>query len=430
MHSIDFECLRICVFAPTTTAATADTPIVTNGDAESGNVTGWNYTNTKYLSAQKNDGTAAVATAHKDGNIGGNYYFTSWSYTYLTQTVSLKSNTVYEISLDFYASASDKYITLTKSDATEPVFKKYIYGTGVWYEFAETFVLTEAGEYTLTIYTGTNDNFYFDNMAITALSAETENVVKGGDFEDRKDGNQNVYWNAATAKESTVVGYAATDGTNKIMNIGWGKTVSQVIPLKADTLYKLSYSEMCQPGNSGSITATVTAPDGTVLATNTTAAGSAFTTREILFYSADNVYATLNFKATDGNHYVDNISVVRSAPVLTYTQVTVEDSYMSFVYSAATDGTLTEAGALIAAGKNIPTGDLTVADAGDDPIVKKVVFSDVKSGAATELSVGITNTNLIDGDETIAVRPYVKYKDASGEHIVYGEQKSESLKKK
>lgn len=213
------------------------------------------------------------------------------------------------------------------------------------------------------------------------------------------------------------------------MNIGWGKTVSQVIPLKADTLYKLSYSEMRAPGNSGSITATVTAPDGTELAKNTTAAGSAFTTREILFYSADNVYATLSFKAANGNHYVDNISVVRSAPVLTYTQVTVEDSYMSFVYSAATDGTLTEAGALIAAGKNIPTGDLTVADAGDDPIVKKVVFSDVKSGAATELSVGITNTNLIDGDETVAVRPYVKYKDASGEHIVYGEQKSESLKK-
>lgn len=399
---------------------------VKNGDAELNSTYGWTASKTDTGSFQvisSDTNTSDVSVAHKDNAVGGTKYFYSWGYNNISQSVSLKPNTAYMLSVDYYATNGN--VSVSVNDGTSDIYSATVAGsaTNAWKSFAGYFNTSDLSSYTFKLATGWG-NLYFDNISIVEIPMN--GAVVNGNFDCGIYG-----WN--TNGEANVV----ADGDKNVLNIWWGKTTTQDMTLKANTAYKLSFDHKWEGGanQADSCNLAVSVVAGETALIDTTTVAGAWKSDEYVFATGEDTAVTLSFTAQNGNYYITNVAVEECADIFVNSIAnvsaevvtgTAEESkairFTTAVYG--TEYTVKQAGMLFAAGKYIPE-ELTVDMLGRTSMVKggllnsEAVFN---AGNAKVYTALVDNIDAAHHNTDIAARMYLVCTDANGEEIiVYGD---------
>jgi len=295
---------------------------VKNGDAEGGTTIGWSWTSGKNVTITDTNATSDVATAHKSGGFGGNYFFSSYTYNTVTQTVTLKPNTEYFLKAYVYEGnwANSTYSYIAVKDSASTLGTKSVTSTSSdWYKWKSlsyTFTTGNEGQVTLEIYAGKGNVFAFDELGIYEVGYL--GAVKNGDAEiGTTDG-----WSASKTDTGSFQVFSSDTDTSaasvahKENAIGgskyfysWGYNhLTQAVELKANTAYMVSLDYYATNGN-----VSVTVNDGTSDIYTAAVAGSATNAwKSFKGYFNTNTAATYTFKLSTGwgNLYFDNVSIV------------------------------------------------------------------------------------------------------------------------
>lgn len=399
---------------------------VKNGDAEIGTTHGWSASKTDAGSFQvfsSATDTSAASVAHKENAIGGDKYFYSWGYNHLTQAVSLKANTAYMVSLDYYATNGN--VSVSVNDGTSDIYTAAVAGsaTNAWKSFKGYFNTNTATAYTFKLSAGWG-NLYFDNVSI--VEVPMNGAVTNGSFDYGTYG-----WN--TNNGANVV----TDGERNVLNVWWGKTATQTITLKANTAYKLTFEHKWEGKDqqSDNCAVAVKATCGDAVYIDGTESAGEWKSAQYVFATEQDTEITLTFTATGGNYYITNVAVYECADmfvnsIANISNATVAGSaeeskairFTTAVYN--TEYTVNEVGVLFAAGKNIPE-ELTKDMLTRTSMVKGGALNAdaVKSaGAASIYTVLVDNIDASHLDTDIAARMYLVCTDENNQEVVlYGE---------
>lgn len=399
---------------------------VKNGDAEIGTTHGWSASKTDAGSFQvfsSATDTSAASVAHKENAIGGDKYFYSWGYNHLTQAVSLKANTAYMVSLDYYATNGN--VSVSVNDGTSDIYTAAVAGsaTNAWKSFKGYFNTNTATAYTFKLSAGWG-NLYFDNVSI--VEVPMNGAVTNGSFDYGTYG-----WN--TNNGANVV----TDGERNVLNVWWGKTATQTVTLKANTAYKLTFEHKWEGKDqqSDNCAVAVKATCGDAVYIDGTESAGEWKTAQYVFATEQDTEITLTFTATGGNYYITNVAVYECADmfvnsIANISNATVAGSaeeskairFTTAVYN--TEYTINEVGVLFAAGKNIPE-ELTKDMLTRTSMVKGgAIDTDavMNAGAANIYTVLVDNIDASHLDTEIAARMYLVCTDENNQEVVlYGE---------
>ena len=204
---------------------------ITNGDFETGDITGWN----KWQSTEINADAAHTGSygAHIMGNGG-------WG-GMLDQHISIEDGKTYELSFWYKVNNGGFNWKLT-GDASVTVYGSGWVTTGEWTQVTKTFVAAGDTSIFLNINGGGNgvaENAYIDDVMIKEVKDPSDDgFVKNGDFETGKDAPWTLYSGTAVSAEAAYTGNFGLHIKNPTG--GWGGTAFQDFSVEIGKTYEVT----------------------------------------------------------------------------------------------------------------------------------------------------------------------------------------------
>lgn len=398
---------------------------VINGDAETGSRTGWSTYPDDYNSLRSVD---------NEGATGGQKCFVSFSYRTHYQSVALTGGKTYRLTMNYKNQCSNAAVFMTAGSGNYSgdrwANNVLPYSGGNWKKCSYLLTPAAGGIHTLGIYSGTNGDFYFDDVKLEEVSLDYP--LYNGDFTDGAVG-----W---TLGGSSGV-YTKND--SNVMNVAWGQTVSQQVVLKKGGVYRLSFSH--GPGGGGNVTNSIRAAvTGENEQHSVTASG--YNTSVLYFEAQQDSVQTVSFTSSGSNYDLFNvvlelidssmndgiIACVETKTIndagkpgcrsLRFTDILkTTDSSGTAVSVNGTEYTIVRRGILFAAQKYAENGKLTLEEAETDGmiVVKEFDTFDSNDGNIQVFTGLIDNIDDAHAETVFVSRGYIVAKDAQGNSAVF-----------
>lgn len=279
---------------------------VKNGDGSCGTTDGWSWTSGKSFNCYDSSNTFSdsdveyVASRHRTLFTDDSHFFFSSANSDITQILTLEPNSSYILELDYLQTSPSSIAVLDDDIAllSQNLSKGYEWSTGTY-----GFTTGSNGTVTLKLHAGSYQFFAFDNLGVYSTGNE---IVTNGAFEFGTFG-----WNVTDSSENAVANVIKIDNKSAL-NIWWGKSVSQNVALKANKVYKLSFSHRREGLGNESVDCMLNIDiqcSGTSLASAQVTSGS-WATHELLFVSPADAVTALNFSAVYGNYCISQVALV------------------------------------------------------------------------------------------------------------------------
>ena len=425
-------------------------PLITNGDFESGDASGWT--------------TNATTSVSKEAAYSGTYGLHlvgegNWN-SMAHQTFAVTAGATYELTFRLKTNAVGANIHIQDGVSKETLVKAGWFTATEWTELSYT--ITAIGN---TIFlnfcgggTGSIEDLYLDDVTLTRLAtASDDGFIKNGDFEI----GTTDYW--TTYQDTTVSTSASYEGNYGAVlkgDGGWGSTLTQNFTTVVGSEYSVSFC--LKAVNKGT---NIQIKSGEEKLVSTWYSNSIWTKLTLTFV-ATSTTSTLNFCGGGTGEteitYLDNVVITEILPIVRETVVTggetsIRDTAfgtkaLAFRFAVKADGAQTvntteyvsgsaqvkpwinedttyalkAAGAIVSITTAVDTATMERSDV-DGKKVKDVnvkYLCDVDSDTFY-FAVRVVDIPDSQVDTVIYVRPYYVYEDENGrEEIVYGDTAS------
>ena len=430
----------------------AETPLITNGDFETGDASGWTINSSTYVD------TAAAYSGDYGLHLVGEGNWNSLAH----QTFAVSTDATYELTFRLKTNQEGINIHIKDGATQETLVKGGWFTTTEWTQL--TYTINPTGS---TIFlnfcgggTGNIEDLYLDDVTLTKLAtASNDGFLRNGDFET---GNTD-YW--TIYQDTTVSSAAAYEGAYGAVlqgDGGWGSTLTQAFNTTVGSEYAVTfYVKAVSKGTNIQIVS-----GGDKLTSSWY--GNSIWSKITLSFVATSTSSTLNFcgggTGVTEITYVDQIVVTEILPEVQATlisggQTSIRDTAFGtkalafrfttdavgaqtvntteYVADSATikpwvndDATysLKAAGAIVSISTSVNADNMERKDV-DNKKVKDVnakylceVNDDTFSFAVRVIDIPDAQVGTI-----IHVRPYYVYEDENGrEQVVYGDTVSNS----
>lgn len=424
-----------------------ETPLITNGDFESGDATGW--TTNKSTSVAKEAAYSGDYGLHLVGE--GN-----WN-SMAHQTFAVTAGATYELTFRLKTNAVGANIHIQDGVTKETLAKGGWFTTAEWTELSYT--ITAVGN---TIFlnfcgggTGSIEDLYLDDVTLTRLAtASDDGFIKNGNFETGNDD----YW--TVFQETSISEAAAYEGSYGAVlkgDGGWGSTLNQTFTTVVGSEYVVTfYLKTVQKGTNIQI------KNGETKLTSTWYSNTIWTKLSLTF-TAVSTSTTLNFCGGGTGEteivYLDNVVMTEILPIVQEEVVTGGESSirdtafgtkaLAFRFTVDADGAQTVntteyvansaivkpwinddatyalkyAGAIVSIDRSIEAESMEHDDV-DKKKTKDVTAKYLCDIAEDSFSFAVRVIDIPDAqvNTMIYVRPYYVYEDENGrEQIIYGD---------
>ena len=424
-----------------------ETPLITNGDFETGDAIGWTT----------NSATSVSAQAAYSGNYGlhlvgeGNYN------SMAHQTFAVEAGATYKLTFRLKTNSVGANIQIQDGATKETLVKGGWFTATEWTEL--TYEVTPIGSMVFLNFcgggTGEAEDLYLDDVTLTKLATPSDDgFIKNGDFEIGTADYWTVY------QDTTVSASAAYEGEYGAIlqgDGGWGSNLTQTFDTVVGSEYQVSfYLKAVKQGTNAQIVS-----DGTKL--TSTWYNNTIWAKLTLSFVATSTSATLNFCGGGTGEteitYLDNVVITEILPIVQETVITGGESSirdtafgtkaLAFRFAVKASGAQTVntteyvagsaqvkpwinedttyglkyAGAIVSVDPNVDA-ETMVRDDVDKKKVKDVTAKYLCDIAEDSFSFAVRVIDIPDAqvDTLIYVRPYYVYEDANGrEQIIYGD---------
>lgn len=424
-----------------------EAPLITNGDFETGDTTGWTINSTTTVSAQ-----AAYSGSYGLHLVGeGNYN------SMAHQTLAVVKDATYRLTFRLKTNSVGANIQIQDGATKETLVKGGWFTATEWTEL--TYEVTPIGSTVFLNFcgggTGEAEDLYLDDVTLTKLATPSDDgFIKNGDFEIGTADYWTVY------QDTTVSGSAAyEDEYGAILqgDGGWGSTLTQAFVTTVGSEYQVTF--YLKAVNQGTNIQIVSGDDKLV---NTWYSNTIWS-KMTLSFVATSTSTTLNFCGGGTGEteivYLDNVVMTEILPIVQEEVVTGGESSirdtafgtkaLAFRFTVDADGAQTVntteyvadsaivkpwindeatyalkyAGAIVSIDRSIEADSMDHDDV-DQKKTKDVTAKYLCDIAADSFSFAVRVIDIPDAQANtmIYVRPYYVYEDENGrEQIIYGD---------